>query len=145
MASFNRVFLMGYLTRDPEQKYLTNGQPVCNFGVAMNETYTDRLTGEKKENATFVDCEAWDRNAETITEYLTKGSPIFIEGSLKYEQWEQTDGTKRSRLKIRVMRFQFVGSKQDAQIPTDDETQDPSQQTTPPAANNTSTEDDIPF
>ena len=124
-------------------KYLTSGQPVCNFGLAMNESYTDRTTGEKKEIATFVDCEAWDKTAENITEYLAKGSPIFIEGSLKFEQWEHADGTKRSRLKVRVMRFQFVGSKQDEQTPTDD-TQDPPHQSDPPT-DNTSTDDDIPF
>lgn len=104
---------MGNLTRDPELKYLPSGTAVANFGLAMNETYTDRQTGEKKEEVCFVDIEAWGRQAEIANEYLQKGSSVFIDGSLKFDSWEADDGTKRSRLKIRAFRFQFIGGRQD--------------------------------
>jgi single-strand DNA-binding protein len=79
----------------------------------MNETYTDRQTGEKKEDVCFVDIEAWGRQAEIANEYLQKGSSVFIDGSLKFDSWEADDGTKRSRLRIRAFRFQFIGGRQD--------------------------------
>ena len=104
---------MGNLTRDPELKFLQSGTSVANFGIAMNESYTDRQTGEKKESACFVDVEAWGRQAEVVNEYLTKGSPIFIEGALKFESWETEDGTKRSRLRVRAFRIQLIGGRRD--------------------------------
>ena len=113
MASYNKVILMGNLTRDPELKYLPSGAAVANFGLAMNETYTDRQTGEKKEEVCFVDVEAWGRQAEIANEYLQKGSSVFIDGSLRFDSWEADDGTKRSRLKVRAFRFQFIGGRQD--------------------------------
>ena len=113
MASYNKVILMGNLTRDPELKYLPSGTAVANFGLAMSEAYTDRKTGEKKEEVCFVDVEAWGRQAEIANEYLQKGRPVFIDGSLKFDSWETDDGTKRSRLKVRAFRFQFIGGRQD--------------------------------
>ena len=113
MASYNRVILMGNLTRDPELKFLPSGTSVANFGIAMNERYTDRQTGEQKDSPCFVDVEAWGRQAEIVNEYLTKGSPIFIEGSLKFESWETEDGTKRNRLRVRAFRIQLIGGRRD--------------------------------
>ena len=113
MASYNKVILMGNLTRDPEVKFLSSGTAVANFGLAMNESYTDQQTGERKESACFVDVEAWGRQAEIVGEYFSKGRPILIEGSLKYDAWEAEDGTKRNRLKVRLQRFQFVGRRDD--------------------------------
>ena len=113
MASYNKVILMGNLTRDPELKYLPSGAAVANFGLAMNETYTDRQTGEKREEVCFVDVEAWGRQAEIANEYLQKGSSVFIDGSLRFDSWEADDGTKRSRLRVRAFRFQFIGGRQD--------------------------------
>lgn len=113
MASYNKVILMGNLTRDPELKYLPSGTAVANFGLAMNETYTDRQTGEKREEACFVEIETWGRQAEIVNEYFQKGRPILLEGSLKFDSWEADDGTKRSRLKVRAFRFQFIGGPQD--------------------------------
>lgn len=150
MASYNRVILMGNLTRDPELKYLPNGSSVANFGLAMNERYTDRETGEQKETPCFVDIEAWGRQAEIANEYLQKGSPVFIDGSLKFDSWEADDGTKRSRLRVRVFRLQFIGGRRDgdegggyteaapAAAPT-------AQAPAPPQGAPSSTEDDIPF
>lgn len=157
MASYNKVILMGNLTRDPEMKYLPSGTAVANFGIAMNERYTDRQTGEQKEIACFVDVEAWDRQAEVVNEYLSKGSPIFLEGSLKFDSWETPEGEKRSKLKVRLLRFQFIGGRQD-----DDEVGGGYTQATPPdstpmegqseqvsnasvGGSDTSTDDDIPF
>lgn len=157
MASYNKVILMGNLTRDPEMKYLPSGTAVANFGIAMNERYTDRQTGEQRESACFVDVEAWDRQAELVNEYLSKGSPIFIEGALKFESWETEDGTKRSRLKVRLFRLQFIGGRQDGDgvgggytdaTPTEPPMQGQPDQGAAPSASETdtsSTEDDIPF
>lgn len=157
MASYNKVILMGNLTRDPEMKYLPSGTAVANFGIAVSERYTDRQTGEQKENVCFVDIEAWDRQAEIVNEYLSKGSPVFIDGALKFESWETEDGTKRNRLKVRLLRFQFVGGRRDEDdagggyadaTPAGGSTSGPSDQMPAPAAGESetsSTEDDIPF
>lgn len=155
MASYNRVILMGNLTRDPELKFLPSGNSVANFGIAMNERYTDRQTGEQKESACFVDVEAWGRQAEVVNEYLSKGSPIFIEGSLKFESWETEDGTKRSRLRVRAFRIQLIGGRRDGEDigggyadaqPAAAPTQPDTYQDAPEAPNTSSaTDDDIPF
>ena len=113
MASYNRVILMGNLTRDPEMKYLPSGAAVTKFGLAMNERYTDRQTGEQKENTCFVDIEAWGRQAEIANEYLNKGRPVFVEGALKFDSWETEDGSKRNRLSVRALRIQFIGGRAD--------------------------------
>ena len=145
---------MGNLTRDPEMKYLPSGTAVANFGIAMNERYTDRQTGEQKEIACFVDVEAWDRQAEVVSEYLSKGSPIFLEGSLKFDSWETPEGEKRSRLKVRLLRFQFIGGRQNGDEGGGGYTQatpsnvPPTEQTSTPStteSDDTSTTDDIPF
>ncbi|RKU26878.1 single-stranded DNA-binding protein [Candidatus Poribacteria bacterium] len=155
MASFNKVILMGNLTRDPEMKYLPSGTAVTNFAIAMSDRYTDRQTGEQKENVCFVDLEAWDRQAEIVNEYLSKGSPVFIEGSLRYDSWEAEDGTKRSRLKVRVFRVQLIGGRRDGDeagsYPDNASSGTPMEQsggqTSSPSegGNDSSTEDDIPF
>jgi single-strand DNA-binding protein len=157
MASFNKVILMGNLTRDPEVKFLPSGTAVANFGLAMNESYTDQQTGEKKESACFVDVEAWGKQAEIVGEYFTKGRPILVEGALKFESWETEDGTKRSRLKVRLIRFQFIGGRRDEDEtdggyadaqPAAAPTQSASYQDAPaPEASSapSGTEDDIPF
>ncbi len=158
MASYNKVLLMGNLTRDPEMKYLPSGTAVANFGIAMSEKYTDKQSGEQRENVCFVDVEAWDRQAEIVNEYFSKGSPIFIEGALKFDSWETPEGEKRNKLKVRLLRFQFIGGKQDGgeanggytQATTPDTTpmQGQSDQSSTPSAgesDTSSTDDDIPF
>lgn len=150
MASYNRVILMGNLTRDPELKYLPSGTAVANFGLAMNETYTDRQTGEKKESACFVDIEAWGRQAEIVNEYLQKGSPVFIEGSLKFESWETDDGMKRNRLRVRAFRCQFIGGRQDGDGGAYDQASPGAVPASPPGFSGeegppATTDDDIPF
>lgn len=109
MASFNRVILLGNLTRDVDVRYLQGGRAVCDIGVAVNDRYKNS-NGEWVEEVTFVDVTLWGRTAEVAAEYLSKGSPIFIEGRLKLDQWE-TDGQKRSKLKVIGDRIQLLGSK----------------------------------
>lgn len=110
MASYNRVVLVGNLTRDVELKYVGDGKAVANFGLAVNEKYKD------KEETTFVDLTAWGRTAEIISEYTSKGSQLMIEGRLKLDQWEQ-DGVKRSKLKVVVDKAILLGGKH-APVPT---------------------------
>ena len=109
MASLNKVLLIGNLTRDPELRYTPQGAAVCEFSIAMNRTFNSK-TGEKKEEVTFIDIVAWARTAEICGEYLKKGRPVFIEGRLQQDRWEQPDGQKRSRIKVTAERVQFLGS-----------------------------------
>ena len=140
MASYNRVILMGNLTRDPELKYLTSGTAVARIGLAVNRTYNDRQTGEKREEVCFVDLEAFARTAETMNEYLQKGSPVHIEGRLRFQSWETDDGQKRSKHVVLVDRFQFVGGRQDDRDSLRDEGTEYSG-----GGEQQSTDDDIPF
>lgn len=110
MANFNKVLLMGNLTRDPEVRYTPKGTAIATIGIAVNRTWTTE-TGEKKEEVTFVDVDVWGRQAETIGQYMSKGRPIFIEGRLKLDQWDDKEsGQKRSKLKVVCESFQFVGA-----------------------------------
>ena len=108
-SSFNRVILLGNLTRDVEVKYLQSGMAVAELGLAVNDRRKNQA-GEWVEEVTFVDITLWGRTAEVAGEYLSKGSPVLIEGRLKLDQWE-TDGQKRSKLKVIGERMQMVGSK----------------------------------
>ena len=109
MPNYNRVILIGNLTRDPELRILKGETSVCHVGLAINRVYRNQ-NGDKQEEVTFVDCEAWRSNAETIAKYLTKGSPIHIEGRLRLDQWHDKEGNERSKLKVVIERFQFVDS-----------------------------------
>ena len=108
MSSFNRVIVMGNLTRDPELRYVAKRIAVSDLGLAINDRI--KKDGEWTEEVTFVDVTLWGRTAEVANEYLTKGSPVLIEGRLKYETWEK-DGQKRSKLKIVCDRMQMIGSR----------------------------------
>lgn len=110
MANFNKVILLGNLTRDIELKAIAGGQSVARIGLAVNRRYRTK-EGEDREETTFVDCEAWGRTAEVMNQYLRKGQPVFIEGRLKLDQWEDKEGQKRSQLRVVVENFQFVGAK----------------------------------
>jgi single-strand DNA-binding protein len=112
MPNLNKVMLMGNLTRDPEIKYTPKGTAIANFGIAVNRTYTPE-GGEKREEVTFIDLEAFGRTAEIIGEYFKKGRPIFIEGRLKLDQWDdKTTGKKMSKLRVVVDSFEFLGSRE---------------------------------
>ena len=108
MANFNKVFLMGNLTRDPELRYVPSGTAVASFGLAVNRTY-NTSSGEKKQETCFVRVVVWGRTAEICGEYLSKGSPVFIEGRLQYRAWDTPNGEKRSTLEVRAERVQFLG------------------------------------
>ncbi|HCR28495.1 MAG TPA: single-stranded DNA-binding protein, partial [Opitutae bacterium] len=97
MPNFNKVYLMGNLTRDPELRTTPSGTPVCQFSMAVNRIYNNS-NGERQEETTFVDIEAWGRQAETISKYVSKGNPLFIEGRLKLDTWENKEGEKRSKM-----------------------------------------------
>ncbi|MCK6489653.1 MAG: single-stranded DNA-binding protein, partial [Planctomycetes bacterium] len=108
--NWNRVTLAGNLTRDPELRTVGTDRVTVSFSLAVNRRYKG-TDGEVKEEVTFVDIDAWGRTAELVSQYLTKGSPAFIEGRLKLDQWEAQDGTKRSKLKVVADTVQFLQSK----------------------------------
>ena len=109
MANFNKVFLMGNLTKDPELRYTPQGTAVVNLRVAVNRRFRDR-NQELKEEVCFITAVVWDRQAETCNQYLHKGSPIFIEGRLQSRSWEDNAGQKRSVVEVRAERVQFLGT-----------------------------------
>src|SRR5687768_12799101 len=110
MASFNKVILVGNLTRDPELRYTPKGMAVAKIGLAVNRTWRSE-SGEQKEEVTFVDVDIWGRTAENVGQYMRKGSPILIEGRLKLDQWDDKQtGQKRSRLGVTAETVQFLSS-----------------------------------
>ncbi len=110
MVSINTVILGGNLTRDPEVRYTPQGTAVAKLGLAISNVYKTR-DGEKKEDVCFVDVEVWARQAETCGEYLKKGSPVLVEGTLKLDTWDDREtGKKRSKHKIRARRVQFLSA-----------------------------------
>jgi single-strand DNA-binding protein len=111
MAGFNKVILMGNLTRDPQLKYLPNNTAVCELGLAVNHRWRDR-EGNQREEVCFVDLSVFGRQAETINQYMSKGRPILIEGRLKYDTWTGQDGQKRSKHSIVVENSRFVGTRE---------------------------------
>lgn len=112
MASFNKVIIMGNLTRDPEVKYLSSGTAVCELGLAVNESWYDKQSQSRKEKTVFVDCTLWSRTAEVAGEYLSKGDNVLIEGKLDLDQWQDKEsGAKRSKLKVVGERMVMLGSK----------------------------------
>lgn len=126
MANLNKVFLIGNLTRDPELRYIPSGTAVATFTVASNRSYTS-AAGEKKEEACFVRVVSWARQAELAAEYLTKGSPIFVEGRLQSRSWETPDGQKRSTIEVVAQNIQFLGRGKGAGTGASPSTQRPAQ------------------
>ena len=112
MASYNRVILVGNLTRDPELRYTPNGTAVCDIGLAINERYKNQ-SGEWVDSTVFADVTLWQRTAEIAQEYLHKGSPVLIDGKLALDQWQTNDGQKRSKLKVICEKLQMLGGKGD--------------------------------
>ena len=112
MANYNRVILMGNLTRDPELRFIPNGSAVANLRIAVNRTYKSQ-SGEQREEVTYVGIVVWGKQAENCNEYLSKGSPVFIEGRLQSRQWETEDGQKRSVLEVVADRVQFLSRRRD--------------------------------
>ncbi len=110
MASFNKVILVGNLTRDPELRYTPKGMAIAKVGLAVNRNWTSE-TGEKREEVTFVDVDIFGRTAENVAQYMKKGRPILIEGRLRLDQWDDKQtGQKRSKLGVVGEVVQFLGS-----------------------------------
>jgi single-strand DNA-binding protein len=112
MASFNKIIIVGYLGRDPEIRYLPDGQAVCNFSVATTEKRKDR-SGEAQDITTWFRITVWGKRAEVANQYLSKGKQIYIEGTLRQEEWTDRDGLKRTSLVVNASDFQFLGTKGD--------------------------------
>jgi single-strand DNA-binding protein len=110
MAAFNKVILLGNLTRDPETRVTPGGLTICKLSLATNRKYKDR-DGNDKEEVTYVDIDSFGKQAEILSKFLGRGSPLFIEGRLQLDSWEGPGGEKRSKLKVVLENFQFVGGR----------------------------------
>ena len=108
MASLNKVLLMGNLTRDPQLSYLPSQTPVVEFGLAMSRKFK-KQDGTMAEDTCFVDCRLFGKRAEVVNKYFKKGEPIFVEGRLQFDQWQSPDGTTKSKLRVFVENFEFIG------------------------------------
>ena len=108
MASLNKVMLIGNLTRDPQLSYLPSQTAVVEFGLAINRTFR-KQDGSQGEETCFVDCQMFGKRAEVINQYVKKGDPLFVEGRLKFDSWQAQDGSKRSKLRVFVENFEFLG------------------------------------
>lgn len=137
MPNYNKVILIGHMTRDPKLRQLPSGTSVCDFGVAVNRTWTGE-DGQKKEETCFVDCSAFGRTAENINRHFQKGRSILVEGRLRHETWESKEGGKRSKHVVVAETFAFVGGP-----PGEVVTKPPAEDAAPPPG--VPTGDDIPF
>ncbi len=135
MASFNKVILLGNLTKDPELRYAPSGAPVCNFDLAVNRTYTTQA-GERRDEVCYTTIVVWGKQAETCAEFLEKGRPALVEGHLQQRSWETPDGQKRSKHEVVAERVQFLGPKKGTPGPEEES----HGESTRPAA-----EDEVPF
>lgn len=137
MASVNRVIIAGNLTRDPETRYLPSGTGLAEFGLAINDNYKNK-DGELVERTCFVDVVVWGKQAETCSRYLSKGAPALVEGRLQLDQWENQQGEKRSKLRVRAERVQFLGQPRERKE-DDSRPPAPSEEAAP------GDDDDLPF
>jgi single-strand DNA-binding protein len=151
MANFNKVYLLGNITRDPEIRYTPKGTAIARLGLAVNRSWKTE-SGETREEATFIDVDAFGRQAETLGQYLRKGNPIFIEGRLRLDTWEDKQtNQKRSKLYVVLENFQFLGSKNEGTAPEGGggpvqekpQSSSPPMQSPPP--NHLPDDDDVPF
>jgi single-strand DNA-binding protein len=110
MASYNRIIMMGNLTRDPEFKQLNTGQNVCRFGLASNRQFKNKQTGTMSQEVCFVDVDVWGPQAETCRQYLQKGRGVLVEGRLKLDSWQDQEGNRRSKHSIVAERVTFLGT-----------------------------------
>lgn len=155
MASLNKVILIGNLTRDPEVRYTPRGAAVCDVSIAVNRKWRDEASGEAKEEVTFVDIVVWGKQAESVGQYLRKGSSACFEGRLQQESWEDKQtGQKRSKIKVVAEGVQFLGSpnREGGQQPAPPRQQQPVRRTAADAMDDaqramhsTADGDDIPF
>lgn len=113
MAGYNRIIMVGNLTRDPELKQLQSGTTVCRFGLASNRSFKNRQTGAVTQDVCFVDVDVWGAQAESCNQYLQKGRPVLVEGRLKFDSWKDAEGQTRSRYSIVAETVQFLGGAQE--------------------------------
>jgi single-strand DNA-binding protein len=145
MASFNKVLLIGNLTRDPEVRYTPKGTAVCDIGLAVNRKWRDD-SGNQQEEVTFVDVTIWGKTAENVGKHLSKGSSLHVEGRLHTESWEDKQtGQKRSRLKVVADGVQFLGSPNRDGQQSAPRSAAPRRQTAADAVDDLNRDDDIPF
>lgn len=160
MAYLNKVFLIGNLTRDPELRVTPKGTAICQFGLAVNRQFKDE-SGQTRDETAFIDIEAWGKQGELVSKYLTKGSPAMVEGRLKFDSWEdKQSGQKRSKLKVVLENVQFLSSRGgaggggaasdegvDQTAPAERNVPPPrgARSTQPPAASHDSIDEDVPF
>ncbi len=139
MPSFNKVYLMGNLTKDPELRYTSGGAPVANLRMAINRVYKLQ-SGEQKEEVCYVTVVVWRKQAEAAGEHLKKGDPIFVEGRLQSRSWEAEDGQKRSTMEVVAERVQFLARGTRSAAPGGEGSPEVSEETAPAAS-----DEDIPF
>jgi single-strand DNA-binding protein len=139
--SFNKIILVGNLGRDPELRYTPQGTPVCSFTVATNEKRKDRA-GETQDHTTWFRVTLWGRQAETASQYLTKGRPIYVEGRLRLEEWTDRDGKQRYTLEVHATDMQFIGGGRSDEMPATGN-KSPTTDSSPHEAE--LSDDDIPF
>lgn len=143
MSSYNKVILMGHITRDPETRTTPSGMSICKIGLAVNHDYK-AADGTKKSDVLFIDCDAFGKTAELIQKYLTKGRQCLIEGRLKLEQWDDKEtGQKRSRHGVVVENVKFVGGRDDTAEPS--QPQSRSEAAKPTSSKPSGIDDDVPF
>jgi len=111
MANVNKVMLLGNLTRDPELRYTPQGSAVCEFALAMNHSYTNKQSGQKVDEVSYIDIVAWGRTGEICAEYLKKGRQVFVEGRLKQDRWESPEGKKMSKVRVIAENVTFIGGR----------------------------------
>ena len=143
MASFNRVLLIGNLTKDPELRYTPSGTAVANLRLAVNSTFKDQA-GQRKEETCFVTIVAWGRQAETCNQYLKKGRAVFVEGRLIYRSWE-AEGKTRSTMEVRADRVQFLGGPGGPGRPREEAEAAPAQPLEPETVPEGDADADVPF
>lgn len=145
MPSFNKVILMGNLTRDPELRVTPNGNNICKIGVAVSRVYT-KQDGQRQEETTFVDVDIFGRQAEVVSKYFNKGKPILLEGRLKLDQWQdKQSGQNRSKLGVVMESFEFVGSRGEGDATGGGYESSSPQQRNAPSASYDTPDDDVPF
>jgi len=128
MAGYNRVVMMGNLTRDPEYKQLTSGQAVCRLGLASNRQFKNRQTGDMVQEVCYVDIDVWGAQAESCRQYLQKGRPILVEGRLKFDSWQDPQGQNRNKLSIVADRVVFLSAAAESTMSAGQQRGTPSQE-----------------
>ena len=144
MANFNKILLIGNLTRDPQLSYLPSETAVVDFGLAVNRRWTGQ-DGSQRNETCFVDCRMFGKRAEVINKYCKKGNPLLVEGRLTFDSWTAQDGTRRSKHRVTVENFEFLGRGADVRQTEQDDSTETSTSSSGPEVEKDTGADDIPF